>query len=1533
MASTTVDLLRRRAELRERNLNPALQRGAFASRGGTLKSDLKKATALAKRFRNYSAESSEKTILVQLDTVSFGMFLSEAAQGVVQSLCQGTKMKSSDAHSLALVCSEVHQRYEGFWPLVRKELKENAEKLIDMEGLKMAVERIEESAAATVPAGGGGGDGSTTAAVAPAVSSSASTGVAATSGGGGSSNMVSGAAPSVSKSPLEEFNHLRLVARVFGEWWLVGLLEDARPVLNLLKLLCALVEKRAAISSAPLAVATLLSLAILIIREVGIEMLGKRNAALRFFFAEDRGNNGQGRLRDFAGHCGSLTVDGSGDEASNTVFLLGPAGARLTFNAAAKTVGAVDDAVAQQAEEASWARLREAQGLPVEHYSTDEEKRQFATLVLATAKVSITAYEHRKKKAEGWWQTIYEQTELREKTVRQSVEEAQFRLFQEHVERLYVMCDNLLGMLGFVAPAPVDLTITEHKTSVEITLTSVAKKNYAVVEAETLNRFADDEQRMFYEYVPDLQALPEDLLPSLTAEKANWDSLLRRKALSGPVTAAATSGGDVEDGNEDDEAEIMELDTSMEGAKDEKLLNTNSKSGSFSCIAAMMERRRLRMAELGVPAALFDEYAAVLQLLEEFDQCTTADAVDEWCESFFQEALRPLQQLQEHAAPARLFFTNCRVLLTLELWHYPWVHRPEMLPRIARCAAIMFQYFPDSGDFLSGNLESQWRQECKVNRAAAPTASLSTGLGGATSQRRVSAILYYMCELMKFGIIPPNRLLGVLKTAAEDLTHHCSTAAISAVLEHGGLYLLRSHPTKRMTEKVIEKLKAAGKHAELEEPALVPLQRALTLLKQQQEHEGPSPTCRLTSVERTPLERYVQYLLCSVLCPATYESVRAQFLKMPWNDAESSEMLVNTLREVHHVSWDTVPLVADLLADLVRADHAWAVRRIVDNVAEDMRRDFEVCGDATDGMMTGELLHRPDAAASLGAAYRPQQWRIVDCVFVANLFRARVVPFRFVGYIVMLLLYYNPRAVPLKNNCTHLRCCVILLSETVQFLPWQIAAREKSRSSTGGHGVRSMERLEGLYQVVRKIMAAIFVHMFSLAQPLPLELRHRLEELVRRIDEYMRRNFVKDEAEKESRARPKEYKSPSSSQQQLQKVEDQEETANAVEGAAEASGMRVPETAEEAQAFAKAVAKETVLPSSAWVDSVREAVLASCRDDALLCRIFLARAPEEPLAITVAEAEAGGEDAVQAPLELLRDESVNGPFSEMTDSNPGCGSVDQNSISVSDSDDEDSSSIDSDGSGDTSDSESRSGASTPGALSVPVSEVTHEGEEEEEEEEEEYEEEEDIGESEEDEDQVDDDGEDEDDDEDDKFAAAEALRRRLEEAELDAKLCALMADNPREAVSRAAPATAKSGGAERLLEQELAMGMRLHRQKQRLRTQQDTSPSVAQEQNASEGEEMRFVVLQRSAHSAPLAGSGGNANTAAAAAAPSNSSSCGGSTAVLCIPRTANFAKSALVLQEEQRQQQEELREITRRINRRQEEESFDDKKRVRTLK
>ncbi|RNF07676.1 ARM repeat-containing protein [Trypanosoma rangeli] len=1521
MSASTADILRVRDELRRLNLNPEPQRGAFAARSSGLKFDVKKATALAKRFKNYSAEASEKTILMQLDTVSFGMFISEAAHGVVQSLGHGTRMKPADAHSLAVVCSEVHQRYGEFWPSVLKELKENVETIVDAAALKAAVERIEEYALATVSTAGEG--------AAPSAMTVASSGSSVPPSAAAKNSLPTSSV----KSPVDEFNRLRLVTKVFCEWWLVGLFSDAKPVLNLLKLLYKLAEKRAGAPNTPLAVATVLSITVLVVREVGIEILGNENAALSCLFPGNRESaKGPEGLRELMGRCGVLTTDENTEEERMTMLLLGPVGARLTFNATTKVVGLVEDAVAHQAEEASWARLCEIRNSSAVNYSRDVEKRQFIGLVLATAKAGLRAYTQGKNEIEKWWRSLNDPAELRGRNTRFNVDEARFRLLQEHVERLFVVCDNLLGMLGFVAPLPIDLSIVEQKEEVDAVRISVIQKFRPIVGAETLNRFENDEQRIFYEYVPELEALSNDaLLLSLAAERANWDLFSRHRAsggataspfvpaLSAVALGAAGGGGDAEGSEEDLMDDEVEVQTTADAVEEGKYQNCTE-------AVALMKRRRLRLAKLAVPAALFDDYAAVLRLLEELERCASAAMVDEWCERFVGEALQPLRRSSENFVGAALFFTNCRMLLTLELRHFSRFRHPEQLPFMARCAAILHQYFPDVGEYLGTKLEAQWRREYTAATLTRETDTSCSTWSDAVLQRRCTATVRYLCELMKFGSIPPSRVLNVLNVAMEELKRPCSVATIAGAIEHGGLFLVRNHLTRRTADKLIKKLKSAMQEEAVSEESSHTITKAFTFLRSAPPASVVS--CRVAPEEQTPLAKYVQYLLHRILSPTNYNFVRRELLKMPWNEAESREMLIRALRGAHQVSWDAIPFLADFLAVLSQAGCIQVVQRILHEIAEDMRRDLEV-GSAVTRRGHGDVTnHRMTSGAHL--PYRPLQWRLVDCFYVANFYRVRLVSFRFVVHLLLLLLQYFPLATPHCNDYSRLQCSVTLLWECLPYLPWAVS----TGALTGGRSraLRAMEHLDSLHQLLRKLMSLLFLYRFSLPETLPLQLKLRLKELVEELGNKLHRDAAQREGwemlykQEKSEVKLKE-----------QTTEDPQERGPEREGTS-SQMLRFPETMAEAETYAKAVAEETVFPANTWYEKTYKA-FQDCQTDGPFFRLFPIGEQDEPLVRTPESAQthnADMEDTIPASMDLLPEElehadevSTENDSDTVEDENSthqiiinrscsGVGSISSSSSYYYESASERDSKCEN--------------VATP-LTSASLSEVTSTDEEEEEEEEEESEaeEEEESEAEEEEESEAEEEEEDNEFEEGGIFAAAETLRLRLEEANLDGELRKLMSENPREAMGTAvASAVARGIPAERLMEQDLAIGMRMHRQQRRNCTQKGPLAPELESQKEEPVQAVHFTLLRRPPPNSSTAGKLGSVGVAAVSTASTPHSTAVASAnvmkvnnvAVLSIPRCTEFARNALVSQEHYRRQQEELREITRRINRMQEEET-----------
>ncbi|RHW67153.1 MIF4G domain containing protein [Trypanosoma brucei equiperdum] len=1454
MSSSVLQFLTERMTLRERNRNPQPGRMAFAEKSPSLTSNLKKATALAKRFKDYSAEASEKVILDQLDVVSFAMFTSEAAQGVVQSLCQGTKMKASDAHSFVVVCSEVHQRYESFWPLVQKGVKENAEKVVSMEELKAAIQRMEVGAAPVGPSGGDGNAG------AGSLGSTASSNGVASAAPGSSNNTLS-----TMKAPMEELNHLRLVVKVTCEWWLAGLLDDAKPVLAFLRLLHGVVEKRLSAPLSPSTTAAVLSLSAFIIREVGIEILGGTNAVVsRLFGAEGTVEDTSVQLSDLANYHGPMELTtGISKPKREDIFFVGSAGVRRVFNPTTKTSDVVDEASLQQAVELSAARLRCVRIMPGMYDSTDAEKEQFFALAVTTSKVALKSYLWHKTKLEEWWQLLGEQRDTRGNVVKTSTEDMQFRALAEQVERLHVTCDNLLGMLGYATPPPVKLTVLEPRVAKGIVVTSATKKFYAVSAAETLNRFESDEQRIFYEYVPDFLIISDELLKSLLSEKPSWDSLGRQGVLAQSPCAGVTDAREKKAHKRKEEGEGKDTASNS----DTRCVG-ESRSPSYMKVSTTVERR-LWLAWLAVPATLFDEYAVVLQLLEELEQCRSADAIDKWCVQYMQEALRPLEHSSGSVALGSVFFTNCRMLLAMEVWYSPWVQQPDMVPYLSRCIAEFSQYFPDMSEFIAGRLDAHWKSLCKAD----------SGISEEKLRDQVEGTVRYICDLTKFGAIAHLAVFSVLRVGMEDLHGRISPYLISSVMKYCGFFLSRNQTTRQPFNKALGKLESALSKTTLNDEGSDLIRASLDFL-----HVPSAPRRPVAQVERSPLELYVRHLLNDVLSRQKYKFVCEKLVKVPWEDPAKRNGLVATLRDVQHLKWDNIPLLADLLADLGRAGHESLVLRIVETVAEDLRRDLEVVPRDTEVEaveMTEEIRYYAEAS-QLHAEYRSMSLRLLDCVFITHLCRARVLSFRFVSYIVAQLLCYTPHPNGCSPDCSRLRCCVSLLSGSLTFLPWQ---QRDSRS-------RSAERLAGLHQLMRKMMALLFVHRYTI-RALPLDLSQRLDELVSQLDECMRQGSGVGQPKGRDKHRGGEEKERSQD--------------SVSESTAPPPGMRLPKSLQEAEAYAKVVEEEHVLPANVWYDRMCEKMRKSCREDFPHCRI----SSVQVRAASSSQVESTVAENVEENLMGLSTQDVDHVYDAVSSHGSDAGeSYARGEYDVS---------TQSDGSSDESpdfDSDYSHSSTLSGFSRSDSDMISEENEDDdmddEDDEEEEYSdvEEEEYSDDEEEEEEDEDEDEDEDDDN-KKIAAAEALRLRIEEANLDAKLRALMSETQRDGIFRAASAATKGGAAERLIKQELTAGIRLHRQQQR---------SQQPHEESANRQEMKFVVLRR-----PVRG-GGSTNTkpggTSAGADPHGASANEGvDRNTLTLPRDTEFARSALHLQEQHRRQRDELREVTLRINRMQESE------------
>ena len=907
-----------RSALRRANAEP--KRGAL----GDLKSDLKKATTFARRFKTFTSDQ-EKLILTELQTLNVKMFVTEAAQGVGQCIFDAaSKFKGNDAPSLAIVCSAFHQRYEDFIPEVLSSIRKGFD-------LKPVLEEMEAKLD-----------------------------------------------PSI--APVDA-SRLRLAIRVMCEFWLCGLVTDTKFILGILQKLCSTLESDASSTATaakkvpPHVTVNVLTIANLIARTVGIEIMGSR-----------------------AGCDGLLPFPGPG---------------AVTLQFANEAMEPIDPTIVEQQKQATERRRGDAL-CQQNCYCKDQERLLFSRFLATIADHSVSLVEKLKKTVEQRWRTMCEQAELRGDPSAEVKE--QFSLARREAERLYVMVENFTRMIGRDGklPPPIDLTVALQKSNVDaaLTFTSGMAEFFTVRVAETMNYFDDEEQRSFYEDVP-----------------AVGSNYITEELKTAPLSAQAKLQ------QQEEEGELLEIDGMTRG---------------FQSLPA-----RDRQSH---------EYANLEQLLVELHRCTSARTVDEWAERFFQESTKYFAEGCNHHR-AQAYLQNFKKALQVELRFEP-DRAHEMIPFLARAAAIASKTFPDVGETLSKQLENSIQRCVRESRQ-------QVFLSKSMNTR-------YLCEVTKFRLSSPIRIIRVMFLLLETWSVQDSQQLLLICLEHVATFFLRGGMTRQKMEDILERtkenlVKVGAANTGIES-------RFADAFAQIRLMMNPNrPQQRNASRSRSPLEQYVAFLLQKKLSDDKndFDFVLDKFWRIPWSDGEAAHICIKLLRKAHKVAFDKVHLVVEIIHDIAQV-HGWVAASIIECVLEDLREDLEI-----------PLINRS------------QQKRLQDYKFLAELYNFGLAPFRVLEMVMLELMLYYPQ-------CSTRRSGVALPAAAVDCrtpgVIWKLPANDFSRvramcsilSAAAPYVLRGMK--EGVLQSTRLVLALFNVHVQSRQKPLPMELDYRIAEMLSQLN-------------------------------------------------------------------------------------------------------------------------------------------------------------------------------------------------------------------------------------------------------------------------------------------------------------------------------------------------------------------------------------------------------------------------------------------------
>lgn len=814
--------LQLRRATRLANLAPTLRNDAR-----NLKSDLKKGTIIAKKFRTYTAEM-EKTILSELATFNMKMFVTETAQNIGPALYENPKvMKPSDAASLAQVCSVLHQRYEEFLPEVLSSVKKG----FDMVPM---IAEMEKKFDVTVP---------------PA-----------------------------------DLSRLKIAIRLMTEFWLLGLVPDAKFVIGILGKIASVLEKGVARSDdgapnpAAGAVAAHLTVNTLtivgqIIRNAGIEITG-------------------------------------GSTQPNTLKVAGFGHAKLQYGD--EGISSIDETVRRTLIEQCDIR-RDDPLTRSGSLATEQERHAFSKAVTIILEHALNLCVKLKKGVEAKWRSMCEQAELRGDPA-QEVKDA-FHALRREAERCYVLTENIASAVGRESDMPdqINLTAALQKSLVDsqITFTSGMADFFTVKVAETVNYYDDDEQRQFYEELTTIGSL----IPPMENDG---------KGIPLTVQQLQRRGGSNPQG-----VSIALMDDTLADA-------IPPSDGTTKGMAAISVDDKKAM-----------DYTRIEELLISLHRCCSVNTVDQWVQDYATEATKYMFPARLEAAglsPVRPsqayhFFMNCKLMLLVELRYEP-DRAQELIPFLARAAASWHQRFPEIGEALARQLENHIQDAVRNHK---PNTFHSKMLN---TRYLCELVKFRVCPPIRviriFYLVIDNFEDQHCAQMATILVEH-----VTSFLLRGGITKAKAEDCliklkqAAASKGIPTQVESQYEHAwgELRRVLMPNRKRKIVarIRTPLEQFVGHLLYTKLKDDDESFV--YVRQRVLKLPWRGIPGSTN------PQDDRDAKEMLIRVFRKAYKLGYDRIHLLAELIGDVSRAEGtACLLQPVIDHIFEDLRQDLETQG-------------------------------------------------------------------------------------------------------------------------------------------------------------------------------------------------------------------------------------------------------------------------------------------------------------------------------------------------------------------------------------------------------------------------------------------------------------------------------------------------------------------------------------------------------------------------------------------------------------
>lgn len=443
---------------------------------------------------------------------------------------------------------------------------------------------------------------------------------------------------------------------------------------------------------------------------------------------------------------------------------------------------------------------------------------------------------------------------------------------QTKIEELRVICQSLSDQLGLEMPT-LKVTFKEDE-KVLISLSGAAMR------AEELGIWDDEEQRRFYEDIPDYSAM---------AELTDEDKSEEEKPL---------------DNEGNDEAILKELDAMMDTEPESNDKTTSAESPKEESNEAEMD----------------DEDFNLSPFTEEEPQekglsATGQKIVDLW-------AALSTQQTREHVdtiAAEFILFNNkaTRKKLIRNLTNLD-INEQYQLPFYCRFIAILDPVCKEISNAVIEYIVSYFRWLHKRRKSPKLYA------------RRLFN-LRYIAELTKFGLVPIHVIFYEMKTMIASLDA-ANIENIFILFEGCGRYLMRKPESNALMVKMVRVLefRKTQRYFSMEEKSMI--DGAIAFI-------NPPPKVEVTK-QRPVIEQYIRWLIYHELAAGTTDTILVQLKKMQWNDMDTFRALRKVFFKIWKINYGNVTHMAYLLYNLSFHYRGFSVY-VVDAVLEEIRRGLE----------------------------------------------------------------------------------------------------------------------------------------------------------------------------------------------------------------------------------------------------------------------------------------------------------------------------------------------------------------------------------------------------------------------------------------------------------------------------------------------------------------------------------------------------------------------------------------------------------------